>query len=50
MKWILLIIALWIFLSVDFIISFDALTHMAIHAAVGIAGTYYIYRNRKKLK
>jgi hypothetical protein len=50
MKWLILVIALWAFLSVDFIISFDALTHMAIHAVIGVVGTYYIYKNRKKFK
>ncbi len=50
MKWLLFIIALWVFLSLDFVISFDALTHILIHVIVGIIGTYYIYINRKKLK
>ena len=50
MKWLLLVIALWILLAVDFVISFDELAHMAIHAVIGVVGTYYIYKNRKSLK
>ena len=49
MKWVLLVIGLWIFLSLDFVISFDTITHALIHAVVGIVGTYYVYVNRKKL-
>ena len=50
MKWIIIAIALWILLAIDFIVSFDATTHMAIHAVVGIIGTFYIYKNRSKFR
>ena len=50
MKWILIVIALWILLSVDFIISFDEIMHVAVHAIIGIIGTFYIYKNRSKFR
>lgn len=50
MKWILFIIALWIFLTLDFLISFDEVTHAIIHIIVGTIGSYFIYTNRKKFK
>jgi len=49
MKWIIIVIALWILLAVDFIVSFNEITHIAIHAVAGIIGTFYIYKNRSKL-
>lgn len=50
MRWILAIIALWVLLSLDFILEFDLLTHLFFHTIIGILGTYYIVKNKDKFQ
>ncbi|MBI4174694.1 MAG: hypothetical protein HY517_03540 [Candidatus Aenigmarchaeota archaeon] len=48
MLWIIAIILLWVFLSIDFMIDLDLITHVIFHIIIGMAGTYYIVKNKEK--
>jgi len=48
MLWIIAIILLWVFLSIDFLVNLDLMTHVIFHILVGFAGTYYIVKNKGK--
>ena len=49
MIWILAIVLIWLLLAVDFLINLDLATHIIFHIIIGLVGTYYIMKNRKRI-